>query len=108
MEARKFDDQKNRLELLPPFALEEIAKGFTFGAKKYDAFNYVSGDGLAYSRIYGALLRHLSAWYRGEELDPESGLPHLTHAGCCLMMLMETIQAHPDNDDRPKHYKRQE
>lgn len=99
----KFDGEKNRLELLPPIALERIAEVFTFGAKKYDSWNW--SKGIAVSRLYGALQRHLNAWYRGEEIDPESGKSHLSHAGCCMIMLLETAELRKDLDDRPTHYK---
>jgi hypothetical protein len=52
--------------------------------------------------FFAALLRHLFAWWRGEELDPESGLSHLAHAGCCLMFLMEYRRNGWGTDDRFK------
>jgi hypothetical protein len=99
----KFDDNKVRMELLPVSALIGIAEVFTFGAKKYDSWNWAKG--IKYSRLYGALLRHMTAWYKGEEIDPESGKSHLYHAGCCLMMLIDT-QKNLDKslDDRPGFY----
>jgi hypothetical protein len=39
-------------------------------------------------RYFGALMRHMTAWYDGEKKDPESGKSHLAHAGCCLLFLM--------------------
>ena len=36
-----------------------------------------------------ACLRHINLHRRGEEVDPESGLPHLAHAVACLMFLLE-------------------
>jgi len=47
-------------------------------------------------------LRHLTAWWAGEDLDPESGLHHLAHAACCLMFLLEYTQTHTELDDRPR------
>lgn len=101
--AQKFDTEKVRMDLLPPLALQDIAKVFTFGAAKYSAWNW--SKGMDQSRLFGALQRHLNAWQRGEELDPESGEPHLSHAGCCMLMLMETAKLRKDLDDRPTHYK---
>lgn len=103
--AIKHDNGKIRMELLPPHALEKIAGIFTFGANKYSAWNYVEGNGLSTSRIYGSLLRHMSAWYRGEEVDEETQQSHLYHAGCCIMMLIEIENKKDKIDDRPKHYK---
>lgn len=99
----KFDTNKIRMELLPPDALLGIASVFTFGAQKYDSWNWARG--IEYSRLYGAMMRHMNAWYKGEELDPESGQSHLYHAGCCLMMLIETQQNLDKSlDDRPRFY----
>jgi hypothetical protein len=103
VEAVKHDKDKVKMELLPPYSLEKIAKVFTFGANKYEDWNYLKGDGLKLSRVYGSCLRHLNSWYKGEELDPETGENHLIHAGCCIMMLIELVNA-KNNDDRPKHY----
>lgn len=103
MEAIKKDGDKIRMELLPPYALEQIAKVFTFGSKKYDSWNYLNGEGLSYSRVYGAALRHLNAWYKGELIDSETGESHLAHAGCCIMMLLE-LEKFKNKDDKPKHY----
>lgn len=103
VEAVKHDKDKVKMELLPPYSLEKIAKVFTFGANKYEDWNYLKGDGLKLSRVYGSCLRHLNSWYKGEELDPETGENHLAHAGCCIMMLIELVNT-KNNDDRPKHY----
>jgi len=83
-EARKHDGGKARYDLLPAGPIHEIVEVFTFGAKKYHDYNYL---GLDQARIFAALLRHVFAWWRGEELDEESGKPHLAHAGCCILML---------------------
>ena len=85
---RKFDSGKTEYGLLPPIILEEIAKVMTFGAIKYDRDNWKYVDD-GKRRYFDAFQRHVWAWKRGEELDPESGLHHLAHAGCCLMFLAE-------------------
>ena len=96
----KHDTSKVQVELLPPASLEEIAKVLTFGAKKYASWNW--SKGIAYSRLLGAALRHLFAWARGEDKDPESGLSHLAHAGCCIVFLIWMEKFRPDLDDRHK------
>lgn len=85
--AMKNDGEKVRVELLPPLALEEIAKVLTFGAKKYEDHNWRKG--FAWSRLIGAALRHLLAFMRGEDNDPETGLSHLAHLGCCVLFLLD-------------------
>jgi hypothetical protein len=85
LEGRKDDEDKIRMDLLSPVFLEGTAMVLTFGAKKYDAYNWAKG--IAYSRVFAALQRHLWAFWRGEDLDEETGMPHLWHASCCLMFL---------------------
>ena len=87
-EGRKFDGEKPRLYLLPPHTLLEVGKVLTFGAAKYDEYNWKKLDNLQ-NRYTGAAMRHLLAHMQGEELDPETGLDHLAHAICCLMFKLE-------------------
>ncbi len=76
------------------FVLEEMLQdGFTsidgitevmeFGAIKYlpNSWKKVR-PGIRY--VSGAI-RHLVAISNGEEIDPESGLPHRHHCGCCVI-----------------------
>ncbi len=99
----KHDDGKVPLDLLSSVALEEIAKVMAFGKKKYAAHNWRGG--LAWSRVIGAALRHLLAFNRGEDKDPETGLSHLAHLGCCVLFLLEFEKTHKELDDRYKEKK---
>lgn len=83
--ARKFDAGKARWDLLPFRALGLIAQVLTFGAKKYDENNW---QGLDIKRVEAAMLRHYAAYRSGELLDPETGLPHLAHFGCCALFML--------------------
>lgn len=98
--ANKFDTDKPPMQLLPPNALESVAKVFGYGAKKYAAFNYLEGGGLSSDRLIGAALRHINSWNKGESLDPESGESHLAHAVCSLTMLLEILHHYPEQDKR--------
>lgn len=100
LEGKKFDGEKSRMELLPTSALVAIADVLTFGAKKYDAHNWRGG--FDWSRLVGAAYRHLSAFNDGEDIDAESGLPHLAHLGCCVVFLLEHQLRGIGNDDRYK------
>lgn len=100
MSGKKFDQDKARLDLLSPIALNEIARVMGYGAKKYDAHNWRKG--LAWSRVYAAVQRHLLAWQSGESEDPETGISHLAHASCGLMFLLEYSKTHVHLDDRYK------
>ena len=99
-EAMKYDGEKVRLDLLPADPIIDIGKVLTYGAKKYSERNWERG--LAWSRCYGAALRHLLAWHKGETADPETGLNHLAHAACEILFLLEFSRTHPELDDRPK------
>jgi hypothetical protein len=96
--ALKFDGEKTRVDLLDPLALEGLAKVLTFGAKKYAAHNWRGG--FKWSRLIGALMRHLFAIMRGEDIDPESSLPHIDHLGCCWMFLSWHMKTKSGVDDR--------
>ena len=101
--AMKFDTEKPRMDLLDPDALTGLASVLTFGAQKYAAHNW--RNGLEYSRVSAALHRHLAAIQRGENIDQESGLPHIDHLGCCWMFLsnfMKHPELYKDKDDRWK------
>ena len=99
-EAVKDDDGKVRLDLLPVIPLVDVAKVYTYGAKKYNPHNWRKG--LDWSRIYAALQRHLFKFWNGEDSDPESGLPHLAHAAFGVLTLLEYGRAHKELDDRVK------
>jgi hypothetical protein len=95
----KFDADKPRMELLDAYAIEELAKVLAFGAKKYDAHNWRKG--ITKGRLIAAALRHLFAYLRGENVDPETGLSHVAHAMCCCMFLLG-LEHRPELDDRWK------
>ena len=85
---RKDDAGKARYDLVPPYALEVIAKVLDYGASKYGAENWRKVENRR-MRYFSAALRHLWAWRRGEHIDAESKLPHLAHAACCVLFLLE-------------------
>lgn len=82
----KHDEGKNRLDLIEPEFIEGIGEVLTFGAEKYEPNSWQNvEDGI--NRYYGAAMRHLLAWRRGEKIDPESGKNHLYHVACNMMFL---------------------
>lgn len=83
---------------VPLWALEGVAQVLMFGAKKYKKGNWAKG--MAWSIPFDCAMRHMLAWQRGEELDPESGLPHLDHALCNLLFLAAYRRLYPEGDDR--------
>ena len=93
----KYDDAKVRMDLLDTHAVEQLSAVLTFGAKKYAAHNWRAG--ISKCRLIAALLRHTFAYLRGENNDPESGLPHIAHAMCCCMFILG-LEHRTDLDDR--------
>lgn len=81
----KHDNNKLRYDLIPPELMAYAAMAYTRGAVKYTAHNWE--EGLAWSRVYGGLQRHLNDWWSGNHLD-EDGQPNLAGAAACLGMLI--------------------
>lgn len=87
----KYDKGKSRVDLLLrgcPNAIESIGDVLGFGASKYKE-NSWQGVEDGENRYLAALIRHLIAYQKGEELDKESGLPHLSHAATNAMFILE-------------------
>ena len=92
-EGRKFDAAKPDYTLLPWDAVEQIVRVLDFGAKKYARDNWkhvVDAD----RRYLAAAFRHLAAHAQGEGTDPETGISHLAHAGCCVLFLLSLEKKH--------------
>ena len=84
---KKDDQQKPRMELLDPNFLIGVANVLTFGAEKYEAYNWQKADEEGIERIKGAMLRHQMAYMKGEKIYPETGLSHMYHISCNAMFL---------------------
>lgn len=99
MTGRKDDLDKDPWHLLPWDAVRGIVKVLAFGAIKYDRRNWERG--MAWSRPYAGLMRHMTAWWERDDDDAETGLPHLWHAGCCILFLIAYELRKVGEDDRP-------
>ena len=99
-QGKKNDQGKPRMDLISPEALTQLAKVLTFGATRYDAHNWRKG--MDWSRLIAAAMRHLNAFNKGEDLDPESGLPHPAHVMACMSFLLEYMAMGSGVDDRYK------
>jgi len=98
--AKRANGGKIRWDLMPIAPMRDTALIWTFGADKYGDRNWEKG--FDWSGPYASMQRHLQAWFAGEDFDPESGMSHLAHAACNLMMLQQFEYTHPDGDNRPK------
>ena len=97
----KFDNGKPPINLVPPEAIIAAANVFGFGAQKYGENNWrMDLDKFPYSRHYASIMRHLLAFHSGEDLDPESGLPHTHHALTQMIILVMCEMQGKNVDDR--------
>lgn len=98
-----FGDAKAPLSTVPMPVMYELGAAFVEGALKYGRHNW-RVIGVRNSTYYDAALRHINAWWEGEDIDPDSGLPHLVKAMACLAILRDAQRLDKVNDDRPpKH-----
>lgn len=71
-----FADKKPRWDLLPIEELAGVVDVYTAGAKKYGENRWQTLEN-GVNRYLGAFFRHLTAYKRGEQFDPEDGCLHL-------------------------------
>lgn len=95
----KHDADKVPYHLVPWDAVRAIACILGFGAAKYTPRNWELG--MDWSRPFSACIRHMEAWWQGEDRDPETGYSHLWHAGCCIVFLIAYEIRGVGRDDRP-------
>ena len=57
------------------------------------------------SVYYDAAMRHLMSYWEGEDIDPDSGLPHIVKAIACLFVLRDSMLLGNYTDDRPPNNK---
>jgi hypothetical protein len=94
----KFDTGKPRYDLMPPELLNAVSTILTYGAEKYNARNWEKG--MAWGRVFGAIMRHLWSWWGRQDKDDETGYSHLWHAACGLAFLIAYEQRRIGDDDR--------
>lgn len=80
--------------------LMEVGVAMLEGASKYGRHNYRAA-GVRASVYYDALMRHAMAWWEGEDLDPDSGMSHVTKAIATLVVLRDAMIQDKFTDDRP-------
>lgn len=96
----RYDDGKPRMDLLCPYAMEGIAMVMMKGAEKYAAWNWAKG--MAWSKPVACMLRHIFKFMAGEDIDKESGLPHVDHVATNAMFLCRYFRQYKNLDDRFK------
>lgn len=89
---------------VPARVMAEVGLALLEGARKYGRHNY-RAIGVRASVYYDASLRHLGAWWEGEDIDPDSGLSHITKAIAGLVVLKDSMEMGNWVDDRPPKIK---
>jgi len=100
-EGVKYDKGKLRYDLIPADAMDQLAKVYTIGSIKYDDDNWRKG--MRWGKIFAAIMRHLWAFWGGEELDPEDGIAHTIHAAWGCFTLFNYNRTHKEFDTRYPH-----
>lgn len=85
---------------IPAPVMAELGVAMLEGARKYGRHNYRI-SGVRGSVYYDAAFRHLTSWFEGEDLDPDSGLSHITKAIATLVVLRDSMIQGNMVDDRP-------
>lgn len=115
MKSLRYNDGKLRLELIPPKAMEEVAKVMTYGAEKYTVRDSETGEvlvtgadnwkkGQPWMSVIASAKRHIEKFVQGEDYDPESQTLHVANAVANLLFILEFYKIYPQGDNRPHHY----
>ncbi len=91
---------KAPISTIPGPVLMEVGLGLTEGALKYGRHNYRIA-GVRASVYVDATNRHVLEWWEGTDIDPDSGLSHITKAIASLVVLRDAMIQGKLADDRP-------
>jgi hypothetical protein len=92
--------RKAPMSTVPATVLAEIGVAMLEGASKYGRHNY-RVVGVRGSVYYDGTMRHLMDWWEGQDLDPDSGMSHITKAITSLVVLRDAMIQGKFTDDRP-------
>lgn len=92
--------RKAPMSVVPANVVAEIGLGMLEGTCKYGRHNY-RAMGVRSSIYYDATMRHMMSWWEGEDIDPDSGLSHVTKAIASLVVLRDAMMNNMLTDDRP-------
>lgn len=87
-----------RYDLIPVEPLRLLARHYHLGSLKYKDRNWEGG--YPWSLSYAALQRHANSFWGGEDIDPETGTPHVIAVAWHALALAEYLTTHREMDDR--------
>lgn len=133
--AKRYNKGKPRIELVPQESLDKLVEVYTRGAHKYTEYKKPNGDivqgkdisieeviqggyevvddgadnwrkGQSWKEVIGSVKRHIAAWERGEDIDPDPSMRtyHLANAAWGLFSILSYYDNHPELDDRKPPY----
>ncbi len=92
---------KPKTSAIPPLAIMRLGQAMEDGRRKYGLTNW-RGEKVSSSVYFDAAMRHLLAWWDGEDRALDSGVDHLAHVmACCAILIDADSMAGWLNDDRP-------
>lgn len=102
-EGKKYDGNKpmtGTVLRVFPQAMNAVGACIKFGTKKYpDPTNWKKNSN-ALVRYNDSLVRHLTKFFAGKELDEETNLPHLAHVAWNALAILELyLMEHPDKSN---------
>jgi len=100
---REFGKRKPSPQYIPPAAIIEESVVMALGAEKYGPYNWQEpGKAIDAGAYYDAAMRHLMAWFTGEDVDAESGASPLAHVRACCAILIDARRGGTLIDNRPR------
>jgi len=93
-------EAKPKMSHTPTESIRLLGQVHSMGAAKYGAFNWREKT-VSSTVYYDAAMRHLMAYFDGQDIDEESGLPHLAHVMACCSILLDARDGDTLNDNRP-------
>jgi hypothetical protein len=92
---------KTPLHLIPTVFSKQVSLALDWGGQRYSHWNWRDA-GVNATTYIGAMRRHLDAWQDGEDMDPDSGLPHIAHIAASCAIILDAERVGKLNDDRRK------
>ena len=92
--------RKAPMSTVPANVLAEIGVAMLEGSAKYGRHNYRVA-GVRASVYYDGVMRHMMDWWEGTDIDPDSGMSHITKAITSLVVLRDAMMQDMCTDDRP-------
>ena len=92
--------RKTPFSVIPWPVIAELGLAMLEGARKYGRHNYRRA-GVRASVYFDANIRHMAEWFEGQDIDPKSGVSHVTKAIASLVVLRDSMIQGNWVDDRP-------